>query len=82
MIDQFAKEMLSSFQAQADTLKGAKSFTEQQIKSMAESAMRNLNMVSREEFDIQQAILERANDKVRSLEKQLAELEAKLNTLS
>lgn len=82
MIDQFAKEMLSNFQAQADTLKGAKSFTEQQVKSMAESAMRNLNMVSREEFDIQQAILERANDKVRSLEKQLAELEAKLNTLS
>lgn len=81
MIDQLAKEMLANFQAQAETLKGVKDFSEQQFRSIAESSMRNLNLVTREEFDIQQAILERSREKVEQLEKQLAALEQKLNAL-
>ena len=81
MIDQLAKEMLANFQAQAETLKSVKDFSEQQFRSIAESSMRNLNLVTREEFDIQQAILERSREKVEQLEKQLAVLEQKLNAL-
>jgi BMFP domain-containing protein YqiC len=81
MIDQLAKEMLSNFQAQAETLKDVKAFSEKQFRSIAESSMRNLNLVTREEFDIQQAILERSREKIDGLEKQLAALEQKLAEL-
>jgi BMFP domain-containing protein YqiC len=81
MIDQLAKEMLSNFQAQAETLKDVKAFSEKQFRSIAESSMRNLNLVTREEFDIQQAILERSREKIDGLEKQIAALEQKLAEL-
>lgn len=82
MIDQFAKEMLSNFRAQAETFKDAKAFSEQQFRSMAESSMNKLNLVTREEFDVQQAILERSREKIMRLEAQVNALEQQLKTLS
>jgi BMFP domain-containing protein YqiC len=78
MIDQFAKEMFSNLQAQAENLKGVRDFSEKQLRAAAEKTMKNLNLVSREEFEIQQAVLERSREKIEALEQQMSELEQKL----
>lgn len=40
------------------------------------AALGRMNLVTREEFDVQQAVLQRTRQKLDRLEKQLAELEA------
>lgn len=70
MIDQFAKELFNNVQQQAQ---GLKDVSESQFRVMLESTMRKLNMVSREEFDAQQAVLLRTREKLEALEKQVAE---------
>jgi len=79
MIDQLAKELFSNLQAQGESLKGVKDFTEQQARKVAEKALKELNFVSREEFDIQQAILERSREKIDKLEQQIEALEKVLS---
>ncbi len=70
MIDQFAKELFSNISSQA---LGLKDLSESQFRMMVESSMRKLNMVSREEFDAQQAVLLRTREKLEQLEKQFEE---------
>lgn len=48
-------------------------------KSFLVGSLRNLDVVTREEFDVQVAILARTREKLESLEKHVADLEAKLN---
>lgn len=45
------------------------------LRSGLETALSKLNLVTREEFDVQQAVLMRTRAKVDALEKQVAELE-------
>lgn len=45
-------------------------------KTMLTSALRNLDVVTREEFDVQAAMLVRTREKLEALEKQVAALEA------
>lgn len=45
-------------------------------KAMLVSALKNLDVVTREEFDIQAAMLARTREKLETLEKQVAQLEA------
>lgn len=73
MIDQFAKEVFDNIQTQA---RGFKDVSESQLRVIVESTMRKLNMVSREEFDAQQAVLMRTREKLEALEKQFAEFVA------
>lgn len=49
---------------------------EQQFLSLLQSRLGKLDLVTREQFDVQRAVLERTRAKVDALEKQLAELEA------
>ncbi|BAO45462.1 ubiquinone biosynthesis accessory factor UbiK [Thiolapillus brandeum] len=49
------------------------------LRSSLESALARLNLVTREEFDVQTAVLARTREKLQALEKQVAELEQKLN---
>lgn len=49
------------------------------LRSALESALARLNLVTREEFDVQAAVLRRTRTRVEALEKQLAELEETLN---
>lgn len=49
---------------------------EKEFRAVLEGALQKLNLVSREEFDAQQAVLARTRSKVEALEKQLEELEA------
>ncbi len=45
------------------------------IRSALEAALGHLNLVTREEFEIQQAVLQRTREKLHGLEQRVAELE-------
>jgi BMFP domain-containing protein YqiC len=49
------------------------------LRSGLESALAKLNLVTREEFDVQTAVLARTREKLEALEKQVADLEQLLN---
>jgi len=48
---------------------------ERNLHSALEGALRQLNLVTREEFDLQQAVLQRTREKLEALEARVAELE-------
>lgn len=48
---------------------------EKNLRAALESAMSRLELVSREEFEVQRAVLARTREKLETLEKQVAELE-------
>ncbi len=48
------------------------------IKAILESSLRQMNLVSREEFDTQAALLERTLEKMDQLEQQIREMEQNL----
>ena len=47
----------------------------QEIKAAVQSALGKMDLVTREEFDAQTAVLQRTRERLEQLEKQLAELE-------
>lgn len=51
---------------------------EKNVRAALERGFEKLNLVSREEFEIQAAVLARTRSKVDALEKQIAQLEAQL----
>ena len=66
-------EKLSS--AIPDGLKSLKSDMQSNMKSVLQSSLQQMNLVSREEFDVQAALLSRTLEKLNQLEKQIGELE-------
>lgn len=50
---------------------------EKNIRAFMQSTFAKMNLVTREEFDVQSAVLARTREKLEKLEKQLAELESK-----
>lgn len=50
--------------------------TEKNLKSALGKVLEKMDLVSREEFEVQQAVLLRTREKLEALEKQVAELEA------
>lgn len=46
------------------------------LRSGVEAALGHLNLVTREEFDVQQAVLQRTREKLKALEQRVADLEA------
>lgn len=48
------------------------------LRGGIENGLRTMNLVTREEFEIQNAVLLRTREKLEQLEKQVAELEAQL----
>lgn len=48
---------------------------ESNIKTLLQSSLSKMNLVTREEFDVQAALLSRTREKLDRLEKQLSELE-------
>ncbi len=53
---------------------GLKGEVDKSVKSLAQSALQRLDMVSREEFDAQREVLQRTREKVVALEAELEEL--------
>jgi len=52
---------------------------EKNVKSMMTQGFSKLDLVTREEFDIQAQVLAKTRSKLEALEQRLAELEARLN---
>ena len=52
---------------------------EQGLRAALHSAFDKLDLVTREEFEVQAQVLARSRTKLEQLERQVAELEAKLN---
>lgn len=50
---------------------------EKNVRALMQSTFAKMNLVTREEFDVQTAVLQRTREKLENLEKQLAELESK-----
>ncbi len=48
---------------------------ENNIRSLLQSSLAKMNLVTREEFDVQSAVLQRTREKLEQLEKQIAQLE-------
>ncbi len=73
MFEQLARSLLSDLKAAVPTTTA--DLPEKELRALLESALRKMNLVSREEFDAQQAVLQRTREKLEALERQLAELE-------
>jgi len=58
-----------------DSVKTLKEDVDSNIRATLESGLQQMKLVSREEFDVQTALLERTQLKLQQLEEQLAELE-------
>ena len=57
-------------------LGGLKAEIDQQVASMVERVLRSQDLVTREEFDVQAAVLRRTREKLEALERRVAALEA------
>ena len=58
-------------------LKDARADLEQNFKSTLQAGLGKLDLVTREEFEVQRAVLLRTREKLEALERQLAELDAR-----
>ncbi len=72
MIDQLAKQIVDDIQA---VFKESEIPDSSRLKPLIESALRKLNLVTREEFDAQAEVLARTRKLLNELEKRLDQLE-------
>lgn len=72
--DQVSEALEQSKQTRQDLAKN--------VRSLIQSQLSKLDVVSREEFDSQQRVLVKTRTQIEQLEQQLATLEEKLNSLS
>lgn len=75
MIEQLARSLLKDLKTAIPSTTG--DLPEKELRALLESALRKMNLVSREEFDAQQAVLQRTREKLEQLEQQMAELEGR-----
>ena len=75
-IDQKVTELASKLSASLPESVGAlRRDLEQNFKAVLQSALTRMDLVSRQEFDVQAGVLQRTRDKLTQLEQRLAELE-------
>lgn len=72
ILDEMARKLADSMPG---GIKIMQSDLEKNARAALESMLSKMNLVSREEFDIQAAVLARSRAKIDALEKQIAELE-------
>lgn len=72
-IENLASRLADSLPA---SLKNARDEAEAGFRGVLESGLRRLDLVTREEFEVQQAVLQRTREKLEALEQRLAEMEA------
>ncbi len=73
LIDDLAKRLMSSM---PDGVKSMQQDLETNVKGALHSVLGKMNLVSREEFDVQAAVLQKTRAKLEQLLERLAELEA------
>jgi len=76
ILDELSRRLAAALPPGITTLKDD---LEKNIRTALTGITENLNLVSREEFEIQQKVLERTRIKLEALEKQLIELEKNLS---
>lgn len=74
-IDELAKKLAGFMPGSVQNLQDD---IENNIRGGLESGLRKMNLIGREEFDIQNAVLLRTREKLEALEKTVADLEARL----
>ena len=72
-LDELAKQLVDSVPG---NLKSMGEDMERNFKSLLQSALGRMDLVTREEFDVQMAVLSRTREKLETLETRLAELES------
>lgn len=76
IFDEISRKMAEGMPQGLQSLQGD---IERNMRSGLEAALRQMNLVSRDEFEIQQAVLMRTREKLEQLESRVAELEAAHN---
>ena len=76
----FSKDVLDSLQEKmpsglASGFQDLQSDVEQNIRAAIEANLKKLNLVTREEFDVQQKVLQRTREKLELLEAKITEME-------
>lgn len=74
LIDDLARRLAGSV---PESVAALRRDLEQNFKGVLAGGLAKLDLVTREEFDVQAAVLKRTRAKLTALEKRLAELEAK-----
>ena len=74
-IDELAKKLAGLMPSSVQNIQED---IESNIRGGIESGLRKMNLVGREEFDVQNAVLLRTRDKLEALEKVVIQLEAQL----
>jgi ubiquinone biosynthesis accessory factor UbiK len=74
-LDELARQMAAAVPA---NLKALGEDLERNFKTMLHSGFERMDLVTREEFELQSALLERSCEKLEKLEARLAELEKEL----
>jgi BMFP domain-containing protein YqiC len=72
-IDRLAKRLA---EAVPEGLRSVRDDLEQNFRSVLDSGLARLDLVTREEFDVQQAVLARTRQKLDALERRVSSLEA------
>jgi len=78
-LDEMAEKFMD---AMPEGLKLMKADLKKQIRQSLTATLAKMDLVTREEFDVQTAVLARTRQKLDSLEAQLTELEAQINAKS
>lgn len=74
LIDDLARRLASSVPRGVQVLQAD---LERNFRAMLEAGLGRMNLVTREEFDVQSRVLERTREKLEALEGRLAELESR-----
>jgi BMFP domain-containing protein YqiC len=75
ILDDIARRLSSALPEAARTVQAD---LEKNLRAAIQSVFAKLDLVNREEFDVQRKLLARSRAKIEQLEKQVAELEARL----
>jgi BMFP domain-containing protein YqiC len=74
LIDELARRLAGSV---PESVLAVRRDLEQNFKGVLRSQLAQLDLVTREEFDVQASVLKRTREKLAALERRLAELEEK-----
>lgn len=76
VIEELTKRLSGALPPGANVLKED---MEKNIRSVLHAAFSKMDLVTREEFEVQTQVLQRSRQKLEALEKQVAELESRLS---
>ena len=79
IVNQFIKQFNQAFIPGAQALGDE---AQMQVRSAMTKALQKMDLVTREEFDIQQAVLQRSREKLDALETQISSLEESIRQLT